>query len=78
MLCVQDVGCVGHVGCVGSVRHVGRVRCVGCVGRALTVDVDEHVLDGALSQGPHTGHTVQRTGMIRFGPVDGETTCHII
>lgn len=42
------------------------------------MDVDEHVLDGALPQVPHTGHTVQRASMMRFGPVDGETTHHII
>lgn len=40
---------------------------------APTVDVDEHVLGGALPQVPQTGHTVQGPGVMRLGSVDGET-----
>lgn len=40
---------------------------------APTVDVDEHVLGGALPQPPQAGHAVQGPGVMRLGSVDGET-----
>lgn len=44
---------------------------------ALTVHVDEHVLDGALSQVAQTGYTVQASSVIRPGSVDGEALLDI-
>lgn len=39
---------------------------------ALTVNVDEHVFGGALPQVAQTGDTVQGSGMIRSGSMNGE------
>lgn len=44
---------------------------------ALTVDIDEHILGGALPQVAQTGDTVQGSGMIRPGSVNGETILDI-
>lgn len=38
----------------------------------LTVNIDEHVLGGALPQVAQTGHTVQGSSMIRPWSMDGE------
>lgn len=39
---------------------------------ALTVNIDEHVLYGALPQIAQTGYTVQFPSVIRPRPMDGE------
>lgn len=44
---------------------------------ALTVDVDEHVLDGALPQVAQTGYAVQGSSVIRPGSMDGEALLDI-
>lgn len=39
---------------------------------ALTVNIDEHILGGALPQVAQTGNTVQGSSMMRPGSVNGE------
>ena len=39
---------------------------------ALTVNVDQHVLGGALPQVAQTGHAVQGSGVVRPGSMNSE------
>lgn len=43
----------------------------------LTVDIDEHVLGGALPQVAQTGYTEQGSSVMRPGSVDGEALLDI-
>lgn len=47
------------------------------VSAVLTVNIDEHVLSGALPQVAQTGHTVQCSSMIRSGSMNGEALLDI-
>ncbi len=44
---------------------------------ALTVNIDEHVLGGALPQVAQTGYTIQGSGMIRTRAMNGEALLDI-
>lgn len=44
---------------------------------ALTVNIDEHVLGGALPQVAQTGYTVQGSSVIRPGAMNGEALLDI-